>query len=211
MVVVEMNTRTQNALTLTELLVSTILMGIVMGGVAAFSLFVKQSRDSTGAGTILAVQTATAMHYLVQDANKAVGDNSNRGVISDSPPPRSVCFRHDASNPAVYTDDTWACYWYDAPSNGLWKCADRNAIATVPPANFNDCIPPVAGFSRGIKLVTIDPGATQYFNVIDNSDGRFLYVDITLNTIANPGQAANTIANPTYQLFTRVSPPAHGR
>jgi hypothetical protein len=207
MVVVEMNIRTQNALTLTELLVSTILMGIVMGGVAAFSLFVKQSRDSTGAGTILAVQTATAMHYLVQDANKAVGDNSNRGVISDSPVLRSVCFRHDASNPAVYTDDTWACYWYDAPSNGLWKCADRNAIATVPPADFADC---QIGTGE-VKLVTLDPAVPGYFNVVNDANGRFDYVDITLNTIANPGQAANTIANPTYQLFTRVSPPAHGR
>lgn len=206
-VVVKMNIRTQNALTLTELLVSTILMGIVMGGVAAFSLFVKQSRDSTGAGTILAVQTVTAMHYLVQDANKAVGDNSNRGVISDSPPLWSVCFRHDTNDPTVYTDDTWACYWYDAPSDALWKCATRTAVAGAPPADFTDC---QAGAGE-VKLVTLDPAATDYFEVVDDANGRFNYVDITLNTIANPAQEANTIANPTYQLFTRVSPPAHGR
>ena len=71
----------QKGLTLTELLVATILIGIVMTGVSAFSVFVKQARDSTGSGTILAVQTATAMHYMVQDANKAVGDSSDRGSL----------------------------------------------------------------------------------------------------------------------------------
>ena len=59
--------------------------------------------------------------------------------------------------------------------------------------------------------MTLDPAATDYFEVVDDADGRFQYVDITLNTIADPGPPAGTIANPTYQLFTRVSPPAHGR
>lgn len=191
----------QKGLTLTELLVATILIGIVMTGVAAFSVFIKQARDSTGKGTILAVQTATAMHYLAEDANKAVGDSSARGVAFTSP--ESICFRHDVSDPAVYTDDIWACYWYNAASDALWKCASLGA----PAASFGDCNPGGAA----IKLVTLDPAAAQYFSVVDDADGRFAYVDITLNTIADPGPAASTIANPTYQLFTRVSPPAHGR
>ena len=197
----------KNGLTLTELLVSTILMGIVMAGVAAFSLFVKQARDSTSAGSILTVQTATAMHYIEEDALRAVGDNSDRGVVFDSPGQLSICFRHDVSDPASYADDTWACYWYDASSDALWKCADRDASATIPPANFGDC----DQGSNAVKLVTLNPAATDYFEVVDDSDGRFQYVDITLNTIADPGQAASTINNPAYALFTRASPPAHGR
>ncbi|MBI5024070.1 MAG: prepilin-type N-terminal cleavage/methylation domain-containing protein [Candidatus Omnitrophica bacterium] len=197
----------RKGLTLTELLVATILIGIVMTGVAAFSLFVKQARDSTGAGTILAVQTATAMHYLAEDANKAVGDNSNRGVAVDPADQLSICFRHDVSDPASYADDTWACYWYDAATDGLWKCADRGAGAPVPPANFTGC---QTGTGE-VRLVTLDRAAANYFKVVDDANGRFNYVDITLNTIANPARAANTITNPTYQLFTRVSPPAHGR
>lgn len=196
----------RNGLTLTELLVSTILIGIVMTGVAAFSVFVKQARDSTGKGTILAVQTTTAMHYMVADANKAVGDSSDRGVVS-SAMQESVCFRHDTNDPTSYADDTWACYWYDAASDALWKCVTRTAVAGAPPAVFNDCNTGGAA----IKLVTLDPAAAQYFSIVDDADGRFAYVDITLNTIADPGQAASTIANPTQQLFTRVSPPAHGR
>ena len=196
----------KNGLTLTELLVATILIGIVMSGVAAFTFFIKQTRDSTGAGTILAVQTATAMHYLLEDANKAVGDSISRGVAFDSPDQLSVCFRHDVNDPSVYTDDIWACYWYDATSDGLWKCVDRDST-TIPPADFADC---QAGTGE-IKLVTLDPAATDYFEVVDDANGRFNYVDLTLNTIADPGLPANTINNPTYQLSTRVSPPAHGR
>ena len=111
------------------------------------------------------------------------------------------------SDPAVYTDDIWACYWYYAPSDALWKCADRNEGATIPTTDFVDC---QAGTGE-VKLVTLDPAVPDYFEVVDDADGRFAYVDITLNTIADPGRAANTITNPTYQLFTRVSPPAHGR
>lgn len=200
----------KKGLTLTELLVSTILIGIVMMGVSAFSVFVKQARDSTGAGTILAVQTATAMHYLAEDASKAVGDSSDRGVVFELVPQQTICFRHDVIDPASYNDDLWACYWYDAVSNGLWKCADRGGVPVLPP-DFSACIGTMAGSSLGIKLVTIDPAATDYFKVVDDANGRFNYVDITLNTIADPLRLADTIANPTYQLFTRVSPPAHGR
>ncbi len=193
---------------MTELLVSTVLIGIVMTGVAAFSLFVKQARDSTGKGTILAVQTATAMHYIVADANRVVGDSGNRGVVIDAPGGVSICFRHDTNDPASYADDTWACYWYDNASDGLWKCATRTvAMPGPPPADFADC---QAGAGE-VKLVTLDPAATDYFEVVDDADGRFAYIDIALNTIADPSQAASTIANPTQQLFTRVSPPAHGR
>lgn len=202
-----MNIRAQNALTLTELLVSTILIGIVMAGVASFSLFVKQAKDSTGAGTILAVQTATAMHYIEEDVLRAVGDNSDRGVVFDTPDQKSICFRHDVSNPASYAEDLWACYWYDDTSDALWKCTDRDTASGVPPANFSAC----NSGGGAIKLVTIDPAATDYFEVVDDSGGRFLYVDITLNTIANASQPAHITNNPTYQLFTRISPPAHGR
>ncbi len=199
----------KNGLTLTELLVASILMGIVMVGVAAFSLFVKQARDSTVSGTILAVQTAAAMHYMAADANKAVGDSGDRGVVVDAPGGVSICFRHDTNNPASYSDDTWACYWYDAASDALWRCVDRaeDAAIPIPPIDFNDC----SAGSGEIKLVALDRAATQYFSVVDDADGRFQHVDITLNTIADPARPANTIANPTYQLFTHVSPPAHGR
>ncbi len=198
-------------LTLTELLVATILMGIVMAGVAAFSVFVKQARDSTGEGTVLAVETATAMHYIVEDANRAVGDNGDRGVVFDTPDKLSICFRNDDNSPstATYDDDTWACYWYDDSSDALWKCADRDASDIVPPANFSDC----NQGSAAIKLVTLDPPPppVDYFDVVDDANDRLDYIDITLNTIADPARAANTVNNPTYRLFTRVSPPAHGR
>ncbi len=194
-------------LTLTELLVASILMGIVMTGVAAFSFFIKQARDSTGAGTILAVQAATAMHYLVEDANKAVGDNSDRGVVSGTSGAAlgSICFRHDTNDPASYADDTWACYWYRSLDRSLWKCAIRSAAAGAPPADFQACNP-------AIKLVPLVFSSPQYFLIVNESaSGRFSHVDITLNTIADPMQASDTMNNPTYQLFTRVSPPAHGR
>lgn len=200
-----MNIRTHNALTLTELLVSTILMGIVMVGIAGFSVFIKQARDSTSTGSLLAIQVATAMHYITEDANKAVGDSSDRGVRFDGPQ-QSICFRRDVNDPASYADDVWACYWYDAASDALWKCADIAAAGVVPPANFAAC-----NTSGAIRLVTIQPAETDYFEVINDADGRFQYVDIELNAIANPNQPVNPMTNPTHKLFTRISPPAHGR
>jgi len=62
-----------------------------------------------------------------------------------------------------------------------------------------------------VKLVTLDPTATDYFEVVEDADGRLAHIDITLNTIAGPTRAANAIANPTRRLFTRVSQSAHER
>ncbi|MBI5149666.1 MAG: prepilin-type N-terminal cleavage/methylation domain-containing protein [Candidatus Omnitrophica bacterium] len=202
-----MNIRTHKALTLTELLVATILMGIVMAGVASFSLVVKQAGETTSSGTVLAIQTATAMRYIKEDALSAVGDNSNRGVVPRGASNESICFRHDTNDPTSYADDTWACYWYDAASDALWKCVILGALPTV----FGDCNPGGAA----IKLVTLDPDpgppvAAQYFSVVDDADGRFGHVEITLNTLAKPAQVADPIKNPGYQLTTTISPPAHG-
>lgn len=204
-----MNIRPQNALTLTELLVATILIGIVMAGVASFSLFVKQAQYSTSAGTILAVQTATAMHYIEEDALRAVGDSGNPGILyNDS---TSICFRHDVNDPASYNEDLWKCYWYYGPPEGaesaLFKCADRPASYVVPPGNFGDC----KTSADAVRFFSINPKAPKYFTVVKDSGGRLLYIDITLNSIANYQQPADVIKNPTYQLFTRVSPPLHGR
>lgn len=196
----------QKGLTLTELLVSVILIGIVMTGVAAFSVFVKQARDSTSEGTILAMRTATAMHYIKEDALGAIGDSSDRGVVGAAP--ELICFRYDDSDPTVYTDDKWACYWYDdEASYALWKCADQDELTFILPVSLADC---QTGTGE-VELVTLDPAATGYFEIVDDANGRLAYIDITLNTIADPGPAPNTITNPTYRLFTRVSPPVHGR
>ncbi len=207
-----MNIRPQNALTLTELLVATILIGIVMTGVASFSVFVKQAQYSTSAGTILAVQTATAMHYIVEDALRAVGDSGNPGILHNgSTSATSICFRHDVNNPASYNEDLWKCYWYYGPSEGaesaLYKCADRTAVMVVPPSNFGDC----KTSADGVRFFSMNPKAPKYFTVVNDSGGRLLYIDITLNSIADYQRPADVIKNPTYQLFTRISPPLHGR
>lgn len=199
-------------LTLTELLVSTILIGIVMVGISAFSVFVKQARDSMTSGSLLAMQTATAMHYMMEDAMKAVGDNLDRGVrVYQSGTSQSICFRQDVNNPASYADDIWTCYYHG------------NSLGINRYYNVDSADVPCTGVGYGCatyeapilwNLVTVQPGGNgngEFFQVIDDADGRFKAVDITLNTIANPDQPAHTISNPTYQLFTRISPPAHGR
>jgi hypothetical protein len=193
-------------LSLTELLVSSVLIGIVMVGVAAFSLATKQMRDSTSRATVLSIQTAAALNFIATDAMKAVGDNADRGVVTGSQATRrSICFRHDVNDPTSYADDTWQCYFND--SSRLYRCDEPTAGVPPAPTDFNnDC-------NQGNGAIFLAQlSQTDFAGIVnDAATGRFQYVSVSLNTIYDENAAADPIQNPTYALSTRISPPGHGR
>ncbi len=198
--------RNKKALSLTELLVSSVLIGIVMVGVAAFSLATKQTRDSTSRATVLSIQTAAALNFVKADAMKAVGDNVNRGVVTGSQgTSRSICFRHDDNDPTSYAGDTWQCYFSD--SSLLYRCTAPTAGVPPAPTDF------ALGCNQGTGAVfLVQLSQTDFTAVTDDAaTGRFEYISIFLNTIYDPADAADPILNPTYSLSTRIKPPGHGR
>lgn len=196
----------KKALSLTELLVSSVLIGIVMVGVAAFSLATKQTRDSTSRATVLSIQTAAALNFITADAMRAVGDNANRGVVTGTQgTERSICFRHDVNDPTSYADDTWQCYFSNATL--LYRCTAPTAGVPPAPTDF------ASGCNQGNGAVfLVQLSQTDFAAVVDDAaTQRFQYISISLNTIYNPADGADPILNPSYILSTRIKPPGHGR
>ena len=206
----------KNGITLTELLVASILIGIVMIGVASFSVSIQQFQNSTNRTTILAMRTMTAMNRLSRDAYLVIGDETGddwvRGIVTRTIPPRvSLCFRHDADNdPSSYTGDEWICYFFETTLNNrkLSLCTVPTAPANVPPNNTNKC----DGTGQRSLLLTLDPTqGNSFYQINEDGDGRLESIDFTLSAIFDPTLAPHPITNPTYTVTTTVSPPGISR
>ncbi|MBF0384673.1 MAG: type II secretion system protein [Candidatus Omnitrophica bacterium] len=158
--------KSPRAITLTELLVASVLIGIVMLGVITFSFTVKNIQVSTQRSSSLSAKIASAMSYLRQDAYSAVGyfdpgwsePNNPPGISAGvykgftAPTNSSICFRHDTDgDPSLFTTDQWRCYF--AQSGGpsidgnllcgpegflLWRCPLDAVVA--PTADQGRCL-----------------------------------------------------------------------
>ncbi len=176
---------TKKGLTLTELLVSTVLIGIVMVGVASFSMTIKNLQESSNQSGITMLQMISAMRYITRDASFAVGEEGDRGVwVDDVGVSRGICFRHDTASatPGDYTDDTWVCYVHDN-TNVILRCEGLAAPVNTCPGST-------------IEILTLNQ--SDFFEVVDDADGRLDYIEIILNA-------------GTHNITTYVNPLSHGR
>lgn len=197
--------RGRKGLSLTELLVATILIGIVMVGVASFSSVVKQLQSTTDRSTILHLKTSAAMSFIRKDALLATGDPSSPGVLTYTSPPTigSICFRHDVNDPTSYGEDIWVCYFYESP-NFLRRCYDTPAVNV--PVQSNIQCNTAAQRQDFLYLSDVD-----FFNIVNDADGRLQYIQITLAAVYDETAPAHPVTNPEYVLTAQISPPHHGR
>ena len=211
-------------ITLTELLMATIMIGIVMLGVASFSGSINRLQGSTSRSTIVAMRTKAVMAKIVKDASSAVGDNQDCGTedsgyvnwdINCGSGIRTdqggggklgICFRHDvAASPEDYTDDDWICYYKGAGADKkLFYCGITNPN-DVPVTNAGKC-------NLNIEILKLWPGNDNYFNIVRNAAGQLRYVELTISNIYNRNLGAgDPMVNPTYSITTRVSPPGQSQ
>lgn len=201
-----MNIRTQKALTLTELLVSTVLIAIVMVGVASFSSVIKQLQSTTDKSGLLSMRLAAAMNRMGRDALLTVGDPSSPGIQTYSNAgTRSICFRSDVNDPLTYADDKWICYFYDSGGTNILKRCDNPDPPSIPPAADAQC-DTAPDVQRFLPLSNIN-----FFNIVNNADGRLDYVEITLTGRYDITKAAHVIENPEQVVTIQISPPNYGR
>jgi len=108
-----MNISQKKALTLTELIVVSLLIGIVMIGIVSFSASMKQMQVSTNRETILAMQTTAAMTHITTNAALAIGFSGDPGIFTNNSATREwISFRQDRNQtPDDYMDDTWTIYF----------------------------------------------------------------------------------------------------
>jgi prepilin-type N-terminal cleavage/methylation domain-containing protein len=191
----------KSGMTLTELLVSSILVGIVMIGVGNFSASIKRSQETTHRYSHIGMQLSGLSGMLKQDALLAVGENSNRGVVDLSVAGTSkiVCFRHDQGNITTYADDLWQC-WHAVISSGeLYHCGDL-------PSAINNC----SSISTAQpKMVLSNP--SSFFTITNDADGRLNYVSFDLRAREDLSRPADPIKNPEIKIVLEVAPVVHSK
>ncbi len=198
-----MTIKKRNGITLTELLVASILIGIVMIGVASFSVSISKLQGSTNRATVLAMKTTAAMSRMTKDAYLAVGEEADRGVIAGNGGTGSVCFRHDTNNDPYddYAGDTWVCYY--AHANRILYLCESGAVPPVD--NWADC-------NGADEVALLDLENTNIVDVFEpQGTGLFEYVEINIPAIFSRAGAYHPIDNPRYTLTSQINPPGHSK
>ena len=216
-----MQTLNKKGLTLTELIVSTIMIAIVMLGIAAFSVAIKHIQESTNKSTILTMQMAGAMSHITKNATLAIGYIGDPGIYTGDAAGGNanpyVCFREDrASTPASYADDFWNMYVVDRadlvfcsiPDHIARIIYDQPSAATVAAACMLDPSHYVV-----LQNVINDHLAhpTQFWLQHDSTPSVLeFFIEITLSTLYDPNNSTiHPTDNPVMTFTTSISPPAH--
>ena len=195
----------RKGLTLTELIVASILVGIVMVGIAGFSLSLVGIENTTNRTTLLVMQTSAAMSHITASASQAIGWIGNQGIAPAGANGVYRSFRldkdvnqNDNNTPGNYADDHWYIYTTIFGANGLFFCRQNAGEGPNPATGGGTC---TAG------------DAIQLLANLESWEHQLVptqaYVEIKLTTRFNPAQAAEPIDNPEHTFETRISPHAH--
>jgi type II secretory pathway pseudopilin PulG len=210
----------KSSFTLLELLVTSVLVGIVIVGAVAVDYAIRKSRQSADRASVTRGAVQQAMLRMHRDAAKVVGDESakdtatpwtSRGIFANAIGPfRTICFREDVSGtPGIFSDDNWNCYEHRSTDNHISRCVRTNAevlIEFVPGFVACDIQPQ---FERIIRAS--DP---NFFTLPLDAQNHIEYVELRVQTHYNCHINGNTcsvlsnnpIENPQFTLTTRISP-----
>ncbi len=191
-----------SGLTLTELVIASILVGIVMLGIYSVDYALRGSRAAASDDSLLAMKTWATMGHITQNAKLAVGDISDPGIAASSGN-NYLCFRQDTTiTPNNYNDDVWQCY--SKLSNNIHACAKTAGAGPSACANTDQIIGTYAlkdSCASDCELFTYDV-------VLDNVLNK-IYVDISLTNRLKPTSPSDPMSNPDYTLQTRIFPEGH--
>jgi len=102
-----------SAVTLVELIVSTLIVSMVVAGVFSAESPLRRTNEN-GAGDVQTIVQTKALADGVRAALKNLhGDPANHGITILDPigTNKTICFRHDNSiTPNLYTDDNHTCF-----------------------------------------------------------------------------------------------------
>lgn len=208
-------------LSLTELIVSVILISIVLVGVAGFSISLNQIDQTTGRAAVLNTQLIAAINHIKKNAFIAIGFKGDPGVVIDDTDPSTVpnyfSFRHDVTGtPIDYDNDEWIIYVLDgvAPPYTLYFCRQLTVAAgedgPVPNVGAGEPCepPPPIGSSSNLTLLN-NINDFQYDFI--TSGGFYFYVNLTTcydAATCDPSDPDH-LKNPVFNIVERVSPISH--
>lgn len=180
-------TSSQSGITLAELLITSVMVGMVMVGVLSVEYALRNMQKSSINNSQISMDASSVMLSITRDAMLMVGDASNPGYRHDLSETTWICFRQDDDGtPSNYGDDAWACYSRDG-NNMLSRCVQASPQACL----------------SGEDMLQLS--ASDFFEVMDDS-GSLDYVAVDLAVLADPSQASHPINNPEVRVSSRIRP-----
>lgn len=166
----------QNGLTLAELLVTTMIIGVIMVGMVSVDYALRTNEQQQSRTSVANLRTAATLQDIVTAATQAYGDVATRCVQMANLPTNStnyICVYRDYGTPANFADDNWQCY--TRHTTNIHKCtrtvaAGKGVCATTDPV---------------IGAVTIDTFNNPDTPVVVSTSPDF-YFQITLKNRFDP-------------------------
>lgn len=178
-----------------ELLIASVLMGIVLLGIISVDTAVRGMQKNISRDTFVTMRTSAAMLDIAKNAAAMTGDQNNLGF--DNSVSDRYCFREDIDSspapnntPDVYSDDRWICY--QLSGTNILKCSDTSPL-NCPSGSFILGTAIAGGLSIGFI-----PNSDE---TVQNSS-----VSITMTNRFNPTQDKSPVENPEVTMNTKVSP-----
>lgn len=204
---------TNHGMTLTELIVSGILISIMMVTVVSFNFAMKNLQKSTGDATLLEIEATAIITRFTTDASMAIGDSTDPGIIV-STGADWIGFRIDLDNtPGDYTDDSWRIYEKGTVMDPYILSYCTDLPASLPGGLSVTYIDPVQNSCPAEKIINLtnkmEPILTT-FEFVNNPATLELYSRLNLVLVADPSKVYHPINNPNYQADIKVTPSNHG-
>ena len=180
-----MNTPTLRAVTLVELITSTLLIAIILAGVFSADFALRRMDKNISVDAQVYAQTRAVAENIRMAIRKNHGDLQNTGITIDAPA-SILCIRYDVKasgdfTPHLYTDDNYSCFQQRSSTFDLYRCDDLS------PSGALNCS---AGGVYVGALVSFTAGETK-----DSITGAY-YIDIAVTGRKDPSTAASATDNP---------------
>lgn len=222
-----MHIKSPKSITLTELIISTAMIGIVMLGMASVDYAIRQAQITTSKKAQLAMRVGAMLITVAKNAALATGVSSDTGIRINPASPIGTpennsyaCFRQDVNDTAItdipnsdvncsnstlksrntpgdFTDDCWICFTLRAAGGGN-------------PPTLYQCTrnnnPALCNGGVGEVLVGSAQSFTVNYNLNTTAASLQNLAEITITSFYDNTTAADPIKNPSYTMTTRVSP-----
>lgn len=187
----------KSALTLTELLVATVIMGIIISGVASVDIGIRKAFRGTTENAIVSSEVSAIMHHIATRISQATGWIDNPGILIDNSvaEEQRLYIRIDElQTPENYDDHSWVCYDFRQAHRGVMFC---------PCAPGASCDPATSQWLQRGRITQFNPSGPIF-----DFDASLYHVEITLQGVFNPSEEENPVSNPEFTLTSRFYLPS---
>lgn len=208
--------RSSHGLTLTELLISSVIVGIIMLGVVSLDSVIGKKRQIATADNLLALNTRVTVNHMLKNALQAVGYGTQeyQGILIGDQVgdqgingPGTFCVNQDIKplstevnwTPLDHSDDRWVCYTLNPTDHKIYFCEKANDVA----ASYRG-----AGRCSSGEIVGQAVSWAPKFEVDNSEGGVKLVFSISLTTRFNPAKPKSN-SNPEHTVTISSSPPGH--